>query len=69
VWAVRPDELVATARGANKYSFTQREIRRRLPPDPPLIPVWAYDDGWPGDQGPGLTRLGPWRQPVGPDRI
>jgi spore coat protein A len=37
--------VVATPSGPGRYSFTQREIRRRLHPDLPLTPVWAYDDG------------------------
>ena len=37
--------VVATPSGTNQYSFTQREIRRRLHPDLPPTTVWAYDDG------------------------
>jgi spore coat protein A len=37
--------VVATSTGTSRYSFTQREIRRRLHPDLPPTPVWAYDDG------------------------
>jgi spore coat protein A, manganese oxidase len=37
--------VVATPTGHNRFSFTQREIRRRLHPDLPPTPVWAYDDG------------------------
>ena len=37
--------VVATPSGTNQYAFTQREIRRRLHPDLPPTPVWAYDDG------------------------
>src|SRR5512132_215652 len=37
--------VVATPSAANTYSFTQREISRRLHPDLPPTPVWAYDDG------------------------
>jgi len=37
--------VVATPSGANAYSFTQREIRRRLHPQLPPTPLWAYDDG------------------------
>ena len=37
--------VVATPSGANQYSFTQREIKRRLHPDLPPTTVWAYDDG------------------------
>jgi spore coat protein A len=36
---------VATQQGANHYAFTQREIERRLHPDLPPTPLWAYDDG------------------------
>jgi spore coat protein A, manganese oxidase len=37
--------VVATPIGPGRYAFTQREIRRRLHPDLPPTPVWAYDDG------------------------
>jgi spore coat protein A len=37
--------VVATPSGTNRYAFSQREIRRRLHPDLPPTPVWAYDDG------------------------
>ena len=37
--------VVATPSGHNRYSFTQREIRRQLHPDLPPTPVFAYDDG------------------------
>jgi spore coat protein A, manganese oxidase len=37
--------VVATPIGPGRYAFTLREIRRRLHPDLPLTPVWAYDDG------------------------
>jgi spore coat protein A len=37
--------VVATPSGANQYSFTQREIKRRLHPQLPPTPLWAYDDG------------------------
>ena len=37
--------VVAAPSGTSQYSFTQREIRRRLHPDLPPTPVWAYDDG------------------------
>ena len=37
--------VVATPSGTNQYSFTQREIKRRLHPDLPPTTVWAYDDG------------------------
>jgi spore coat protein A, manganese oxidase len=37
--------VVATPSGANTYSFTLREISRRLHPQLPPTPFWAYDDG------------------------
>jgi spore coat protein A len=37
--------VVATPSGTNRYSFTQTQISRRLHPDLPPTPVWAYDDG------------------------
>src|SRR6266542_3512597 len=37
--------VVATPSGANQYSFSQREITRRLHPQLPPTPFWAYDDG------------------------
>jgi spore coat protein A len=37
--------VVASPSGANAYSFTQRQIARRLHPDLPPTPLWAYDDG------------------------
>jgi spore coat protein A len=38
--------VVATpSLGRSQYALTQREIRRRLHPDLPATPVWAYDDG------------------------
>src|SRR5450759_1476484 len=37
--------VVATPSGTNRYAFSQREIRRRLHPNLPPTPVWAYDDG------------------------
>jgi spore coat protein A, manganese oxidase len=37
--------VVATPSGADRYSFTQRQITRRLHPDLPPTPLWAYDDG------------------------
>jgi spore coat protein A, manganese oxidase len=37
--------VVATPSGANQYSFTQREIAKRLHPQLPPTPLWAYDDG------------------------
>ena len=36
---------MATPSGASQYSFTQRQISRRLHPQLPPTPVWAYDDG------------------------
>ena len=36
---------VATASGSNRYAFTQRRIARRLHPQLPPTPLWAYDDG------------------------
>ena len=37
--------VVATPSGTGRYSFTQRQIARRLHPDLPPTPLWAYDDG------------------------
>ena len=37
--------VVATPNGTNQYSFTLREIARKLHPDLPPTPLWAYDDG------------------------
>ena len=37
--------VVATPSGTNQYSFTMHEIARRLHPDLPPTPFWAYDDG------------------------
>jgi spore coat protein A, manganese oxidase len=37
--------VVASPSGANSYSFTQRQIARRLHPQLPPTPLWAYDDG------------------------
>lgn len=37
--------VVASPSGANEYSFAQTEIARRLHPDLPPTPLWAYDDG------------------------
>ncbi len=34
-----------TPGGSNRYLFTQRQIARRLHPELPSTPVWAYDDG------------------------
>jgi len=37
--------VVARQTGANTYSFTQTQIARRLHPQLPPTPFWAYDDG------------------------
>jgi spore coat protein A len=37
--------VVATPTGPNRYSFTQTQISRRLHPQLPPTPLWAYDDG------------------------
>jgi len=38
--------VVATPSGLNQYSFTQRQlVDRKLHPDLPATPFWAYDDG------------------------
>jgi spore coat protein A, manganese oxidase len=37
--------VVARQSGPGRYSFTQRQITRRLHPDLPPTPLWAYDDG------------------------
>ncbi len=37
--------VVAEMSGANRYSFTQRQISRRLHPQLGPTPLWAYDDG------------------------
>jgi spore coat protein A, manganese oxidase len=37
--------VVATPSGPNRYAFTQRQIARRLHPQLPPTPLWAYDDG------------------------
>ena len=37
--------VVATPSGSNRYSFTQTEIARKLHPQLPPTPLWAYDDG------------------------
>ena len=37
--------VVAGQSGANGYSFAQRQISRRLHPQLPPTPFWAYDDG------------------------
>lgn len=36
---------VAAMSGANAYSFSQVQIERRLHPQLPMTPLWAYDDG------------------------
>lgn len=42
-----PGEGIVIARpvSAGRYAFTLRPIRRRLHPDLPRTPLWAYDDG------------------------
>jgi spore coat protein A len=37
--------VVATPTGPNQYSFAQTQIARRLHPQLPPTPLWAYDDG------------------------
>jgi spore coat protein A, manganese oxidase len=37
--------VVATPRGANRFAFAQTPIWRRLHPQLPPTPLWAYDDG------------------------
>ena len=37
--------VVASQVAPNRCAFSLREIRRRLHPDLPATPVWAYDDG------------------------
>jgi spore coat protein A len=37
--------VVASPSGTSSYSFVQRQIARRLHPQLPPTPVWAYDDG------------------------
>ncbi|HMD95128.1 MAG TPA: multicopper oxidase domain-containing protein [Trebonia sp.] len=37
--------VVATPAAPDRYHFTLRQIRRRLHPQLPKTPVWAYDDG------------------------
>ena len=37
--------VVATPVAPDRYHFTLRQIRRRLHPQLPKTPVWAYDDG------------------------
>jgi spore coat protein A, manganese oxidase len=37
--------VVATPSASNQYLFTQRQIARRLHPELPPTPLWAYDDG------------------------
>jgi spore coat protein A len=37
--------VVASPTGADEYSFRQTQIARRLHPQLPPTPVWAYDDG------------------------
>jgi spore coat protein A, manganese oxidase len=37
--------VIATPSAPNQYLFTQKEITRRLHPQLPPTPLWAYDDG------------------------
>ena len=37
--------IVATPTSANRYELTQRQTARRLHPQLPPTPIWAYDDG------------------------
>ena len=37
--------VVASPRAPGRYAFTLRQIRRRLHPQLPPTPLWAYDDG------------------------
>jgi spore coat protein A, manganese oxidase len=37
--------VVATPSGTNRYDFAQTQIARRLHPQLPPTPIWAYDDG------------------------
>src|SRR6266567_8870185 len=37
--------VVATDSGPDAYSFSQTQIARRLHPQLPKTPLWAYDDG------------------------
>jgi spore coat protein A, manganese oxidase len=37
--------VVASPTAPNRYAFTQRQIARRLHPQLPPTPLWAYDDG------------------------
>jgi spore coat protein A, manganese oxidase len=37
--------IVARSSGTNAYHFTLRQILRRLHPQLPETPIWAYDDG------------------------
>ena len=37
--------VVARPSGSNRYAFVQRQINRRLHPQLPPTPLWAYDDG------------------------
>src|SRR5208282_6615927 len=37
--------VVASQVAPGQYHFTLRQIRRRLHPQLPKTPVWAYDDG------------------------
>jgi spore coat protein A, manganese oxidase len=37
--------VVASPAAPNRYAFTQKQIARRLHPQLPPTPLWAYDDG------------------------
>jgi spore coat protein A, manganese oxidase len=37
--------VVATPSGTNQYSFIQKQISKKLHPQLPPTPLWAYDDG------------------------
>lgn len=37
--------VVASPSGPDRYTFSQTQITRRLHPDLPPTPLWAYDDG------------------------
>jgi spore coat protein A, manganese oxidase len=37
--------VVASPSGTNRYTFTQRQIARKVHRDLPPTPLWAYDDG------------------------
>jgi hypothetical protein len=59
--------VVASPSGANTYAFTQTQISRRLHPQLPPTPLWAYDDGsgLAGQAGSfGMAVVGPERHPT-----